>query len=168
MLRIGLIGTGTVGGGVIAIIEQKKAEYREKLGIDLELACICAKTDEEVAPYRAKGYTVTTDADAMIASPDIDVLVELAGGYNMPRKWILAALNAGKHVVTANKALLAKHGHEIFPLAAQKGLHVLFEAAVGGGIPIIRSLQEGLVGSTVESLNCIINGTCKRTIFRVR
>ncbi|MCQ2065053.1 MAG: homoserine dehydrogenase [Bacteroidaceae bacterium] len=167
MLRIGLIGTGTVGGGVIAIIEQKKAEYREKLGIDLELACICAKTDEEVAPYRAKGYTVTTDADAMIASPDIDVLVELAGGYNMPRKWILAALNAGKHVVTANKALLAKYGHEIFPLAAEKGLHVLFEAAVGGGIPIIRSLQEGLVGSTVESLSCIINGTCNYILSRM-
>lgn len=167
MLRIGLIGTGTVGGGVIAIIEQKKAEYKEKLGIDLELACICAKTDEEVAPYKAKGYNVTTDADAMIASPDIDVLVELAGGYNMPRKWILAALNAGKHVVTANKALLAKYGHEIFPLAAQKGLHVLFEAAVGGGIPIIRSLQEGLVGSTVESLSCIINGTCNYILSRM-
>lgn len=167
MLRIGLIGTGTVGGGVIAIIEQKKAEYREKLGIDLELACICAKTDEEVAPYKAKGYTVSTDADAMIANPDIDVLVELAGGYNMPRKWILAALNAGKHVVTANKALLAKHGHEIFPLAASKGLHVLFEAAVGGGIPIIRSLQEGLVGSTVESLSCIINGTCNYILSRM-
>lgn len=167
MLRIGLIGTGTVGGGVISIIEQKKAEYREKLGIDLELACICAKTDEEVAPYRAKGYTVSTDADAMIADPGIDVLVELAGGYNMPRKWILAALNAGKHVVTANKALLAKHGHEIFPLAAEKGLHVLFEAAVGGGIPIIRSLQEGLVGSTVESLSCIINGTCNYILSRM-
>lgn len=167
MLRIGLIGTGTVGGGVIAIIEQKKAEYREKLGIDLELACICAKTDEEVAPYKAKGYKVSTDADAMIADPTIDVLVELAGGYNMPRKWILAALNAGKHVVTANKALLAKYGHEIFPLAAEKGLHVLFEAAVGGGIPIIRSLQEGLVGSTVESLSCIINGTCNYILSRM-
>lgn len=167
MLRIGLIGTGTVGGGVIAIIEQKKAEYREKLGIDLELACICAKTDEEVAPYKAKGYTVSTDADAMIANPGIDVLVELAGGYNMPRKWIFAALDAGKHVVTANKALLAKHGHEIFPLAASKGLHVLFEAAVGGGIPIIRSLQEGLVGSTVESLSCIINGTCNYILSRM-
>ena len=167
MLRIGLIGTGTVGGGVIAIIEQKKAEYKEKLGIDIELSCICAKTDEEVAPYKAKGYNVTTDADAMIASPDIDVLVELAGGYNMPRKWILAELDAGKHVVTANKALLAKYGHEIFPLAAQKGLHVLFEAAVGGGIPIIRSLQEGLVGSTVESLSCIINGTCNYILSRM-
>ena len=111
MLRIGLIGTGTVGGGVIQILEQKIAEYKEKLGVELELACICAKSEEEVAPYKAKGYKVSTNADEMIASDDIDVLVELAGGYNMPRKWILAALNAGKHVVTANKALLAKDKH---------------------------------------------------------
>ena len=167
MLRIGLIGTGTVGGGVIQILEQKIAEYKEKLGVELELACICAKSDVEVAPYKEKGYKVSTNADEMIASNDIDVLVELAGGYNMPRKWILAALNSGKHVVTANKALLAKYGHEIFPLAAEKGLHVLFEAAVGGGIPIIRSLQEGLLGSTVESLSCIINGTCNYILSRM-
>lgn len=167
MLRIGLIGTGTVGGGVISILEQKIPEYKKNLGVDLELSCICAKSDDEVAPYKAKGYNVSTNADAMILDPNIDVLVELAGGYNMPRKWILAALNAGKHVVTANKALLAKYGHEIFPLAAQKGLHVLFEAAVGGGIPIIRSLQEGLLGSTVESLSCIINGTCNYILSRM-
>lgn len=167
MLHIGLIGTGTVGGGVIAILEQKIEEYKKNLGVEMELSCICAKSDEEVAPFKAKGYTVSTDADAMIKDPGIDVVVELAGGYNMPRKWILAALNEGKHVVTANKALLAKYGHEIFPLAASKGLHVLFEAAVGGGIPIIRSIQEGLVGSTVESLSCIINGTCNYILSRM-
>ena len=122
----------------------------------------CAKSEEEVAPYKAKGYKVSTNADEMIAGDDIDVLVELAGGYNMPRKWILAALESGKHVVTANKALLAKYGHEIFPLAAKKGLHVLFEAAVGGGIPIIRSVQEGFV-----SLSCIINGTCNYILSRM-
>ena len=149
MLRIGLIGTGTVGGGVIQILEQKIAEYKEKLGVELELACICAKSEEEVAPYKAKGYKVSTNADEMIAGNDIDVLVELAGGYNMPRKWILAALESGKHVVTANKALLAKYGHEIFPLAASKGLHVL------------------LLGSTVEHLSCIINGTCNYILSRM-
>ena len=143
------------------------SEYKEKLGVELELACICAKSEEEVAPYKAKGYKVSTNADEMIAGNDIDVLVELAGGYNMPRKWILAALESGKHVVTANKALLAKYGHEIFPLAAKNGLHVLFEAAVGGGIPIIRSLQEGLLGSTVEHLSCIINGTCNYILSRM-
>ena len=121
MLRIGLIGTGTVGGGVIQILEQKIAEYKEKLGVELELACICAKSEEEVAPYKAKGYKVSTNADEMIAGNDIDVLVELAGGYN----------------------------------------------AVGGGIPIIRSLQEGLLGSTVEHLSCIINGTCNYILSRM-
>ncbi len=167
-MRIGLIGTGTVGGGVIQILEQKIAYYREALGVNLELACICAKSDEEVAPYKAKGYTVSTNADEMIADKSIDVLVELAGGYNMPRKWITAALENGKHVVTANKALLAKYGHELFPLAEKNGCHILFEAAVGGGIPIIRSLQEGLLGSTVEHLSCIINGTCNYILTRMK
>lgn len=166
-MRIGLIGTGTVGGGVIQILEQKIEYYRKALGVNLELACICAKSDEEVAPYKAKGYTVSTNADEMIADKSIDVLVELAGGYNMPRKWITAALENGKHVVTANKALLAKYGHELFPLAESKGCHILFEAAVGGGIPIIRSLQEGLLGSTVEHLSCIINGTCNYILTRM-
>lgn len=166
-MRIGLIGAGTVGGGVIDILELKSKSYKEELGLDLELACICAKSEEEVAPYKARGYAVTTNANEMIKDPSIDVLVELAGGYEMPRKWITAALNEGKHVVTANKALLAKYGHELFPLAEQKGCHILFEAAVGGGIPIIRSIQEGFVGSKIEHLSCIINGTCNYILTRM-
>ena len=149
-MRIGLIGTGTVGGGVIEILEQRAKYFQEALGVQLELACICAKTDEELAPFREKGYAVSTDAFAMINDSTIDVVVELAGGYEMPRRWLTAALEAGKHVVTANKALLAKYGHELFPLAEEKDCHILFEAAVGGGIPIIRSLQEGLVGSCLK------------------
>lgn len=166
-MRIGLVGTGTVGGGVIEILEAKATAYREKLGVNLELACICARTEEEVAPFKAKGYTTSTDAMSMIADPSIQVLVELAGGYEMPRKWITAALESGKHVVTANKAMLAKYGHELFPLAEKKGCHILFEAAVGGGIPIIRSIQEGFVGSEVEHLSCIINGTCNYILSRM-
>ena len=166
-MRIGLIGTGTVGSGVIQIIEQKKEYYKKALSINLELACICAKTEEEVRPFKEKGYTVSTNADEMIQDKSIDVLVELAGGYEMPRKWITAAIENGKHVVTANKAMLAKYGHELFPLAEKKGSHILFEAAVGGGIPIIRSLQEGLLGSTVEHLSCIINGTCNYILSRM-
>ena len=93
MLRIGLIGTGTVGGGVIQILEQKIAEYKEKLGVELELACICAKSEEEVAPYKAKGYKVSTNADEMIAGDDIDVLVELAGAIvQLIRKWAMGSL----------------------------------------------------------------------------
>ncbi|HHX15694.1 MAG TPA: homoserine dehydrogenase [Fibrobacter sp.] len=166
-MRIGLIGTGTVGGGVIEILELKSKDYLEQLGLTLELACICARTEEELAPFKAKGYPVTTNADSMIKDPSIDVLVELAGGYEMPRKWITAALNEGKSVVTANKALLAKYGHELFPLAEKKGCHILFEAAVGGGIPIIRSIQEAFVGSDVEHLSCIINGTCNYILTRM-
>ncbi len=165
-MRIGLIGTGTVGGGVIEILEQKVEYFREALGVNLELACICAKTDEELAPFRDK-YNVSTDAFAMIEDSSIDVVVELAGGYEMPRRWLTAALNNGKHVVTANKALLAKYGHELFPLAEGKDCHILFEAAVGGGIPIIRSLQEALLGSSVERLSCIINGTCNYILSRM-
>ncbi len=166
-MRIGLIGTGTVGGGVIDILESKAAAYREKLGVNLELACICARTEEELAPFKARGYTTSIDVMTMIADTSIQVLVELAGGYDMPRKWITAALENGKHVVTANKAMLAKYGHELFPLAEKKGCHVLFEAAVGGGIPIIRSIQEGFVGSEVEHLSCIINGTCNYILSRM-
>lgn len=166
-MRIGLIGTGTIGGGVVEILEAKTVKYRETLGLDLELACICAKDDTELAPYKAKGYRTTTDAMEMIADPSIQVIVELAGGYEMPRKWITAALEHRKSVVTANKAMLAKYGHELFPLAERNGCHILFEAAVGGGIPIIRSIQEGFVGSEVEHLSCIINGTCNYILSRM-
>ncbi len=166
-MRIGLIGTGTIGGGVVEILEAKTVKYRETLGLDLELACICAKDDTELAPYKAKGYRTTTDAMEMIADPSIQVIVELAGGYEMPRKWITAALEHKKSVVTANKAMLAKYGHELFPLAERNGCHILFEAAVGGGIPIIRSIQEGFVGSEVEHLSCIINGTCNYILSRM-
>jgi homoserine dehydrogenase len=158
---------GTVGGGVVEIIEQKRKEFHAKYGVLLEVACLAARTEEELAPFKEKGYAGTTDALAMIADESIQVICELAGGYEMPRKWICAAIESGKHVVTANKALLAKYGKEIFPLAERHSRHILFEAAVGGGIPIIRSLQEGLVGSTVESLSCIINGTCNYILTRM-
>jgi len=166
-MRIGLIGVGTVGGGVVEILESKSDFYKESLGLNIELALVCARSDEELAPFKEKGYPVTTDAMALIQDPSIEVLVELAGGYELPKKWIQAALEQGKHVVTANKALLAKYGHELFPLAKEKGVHILFEAAVGGGIPIIRSLQEAFVGNEVQSLSCIINGTANYILTRM-
>lgn len=158
-MRIGIIGVGTVGSGVVEIIEKKQAAWKA-LGVTIEIGGICAKSVEELAPYKAKGYTVSTDADTLLKDESIQTIVELAGGYELPRKWITAALQAGKHVVTANKALIAKYGHELFPIAAQKNCHILFEAAVGGGIPIIRSIQEGFAGDRIEKLSCIINGTC--------
>jgi len=158
-MRIGIIGVGTVGSGVVEIIRKHSAQWN-KDGVVVEIAGICARTTEELAPYTAMGYRTTTTANDLIQDSSIDTVVELAGGYELPRQWITAALQTGKSVVTANKALLAKYGHEIFPLAAQKNAHVLFEAAVGGGIPIIRSIQESLTGNTILSLSCIINGTC--------
>jgi len=158
-MRIGIIGVGTVGSGVVEIVE-KNQKLWNSLGVTIEIGGICAKSDAELAPYVAKGYKTTTNADVLLDDASLQTIVEVAGGYELPRKWITKALQNGKNVVTANKALLAKYGHEIFPLAKQKNCHVLFEAAVGGGIPIIRSIQEGLTGNRIESLSCIINGTC--------
>jgi len=166
-MRIGIIGVGTVGGGVVEIIEKKRDEFHAKFGVLLEIAGVAAKTAEELAPFKAKGYKVFTNVEELLEEESVSVICELAGGYERPFKWIQKAIEHGKHIVTANKALLAKHGHEIFPQAEKKGCHVLFEAAVGGGIPIIRSLQESLVGSNVESLSCIINGTCNYILTRM-
>ncbi len=166
-MRIGIIGVGTVGSGVIEVIEQKRDEFHAKLGILLEIAGVVARTEEELVPFKAKGYKGFTDASEILEDDSISVICELAGGYDLPFKWITKALENGKHVVTANKALLAKHGNEIFPLAEQKKCHILFEAAVGGGIPIIRSLQESLVGNKINSLSCIINGTCNYILTRM-
>jgi homoserine dehydrogenase len=166
-MRIGIIGVGTVGSGVAQIIEQKRDEFHAKFGVLLEIAGVVAKTEEELAPFKAKGYKGFTDAAAILEDDSISVICELAGGYELPFKWIIKALENGKHIVTANKALLAKHGDKIFPLAVQKKCHVLFEGAVGGGIPIIRSLQESLVGNEINSLSCIINGTCNYILTRM-
>jgi homoserine dehydrogenase len=166
-MRIGIIGVGTVGGGVAQIIEQKRELFHAKFGVLIEIAGVVARTEEELAPFKAKGYKGYTDAAALLEDDTISVICELAGGYELPFKWILKAIENGKHVVTANKALLAKHGNEIFPLAEQKKCHVLFEGAVGGGIPIIRSLQESLIGNEINSLSCIINGTCNYILTRM-
>jgi len=166
-MRIGIIGVGTVGGGVVEIIEKKRDEFHAKFGILLEIAGIAAKTEEDLAQFKARGYKSFTDVTELLDDESISVICELAGGYDLPFKWIIKAIENGKHVVTANKALLAKYGSEIFPLAEKKGCHVLFEAAVGGGIPIIRSLQESLVGNNVLSLSCIINGTCNYILTRM-
>ncbi|MDR0517617.1 MAG: homoserine dehydrogenase [Fibromonadaceae bacterium] len=166
-MRIGIIGVGTVGSGVVEIIEQKRHEFHAKFGVLLEIAAVVAKTENELEPFKEKGYKGFTDASVVLEDDSISVICELAGGYELPFKWISKALENGKHVVTANKALLAKHGSEIFPLAEQKKCHILFEAAVGGGIPIIRSLQESLLGNSIESLSCIINGTCNYILTRM-
>ncbi len=159
-IRIALLGCGTVGGGVVRLLRANAAAYAHKLGTPLELAAVA---DRSLKPDRALGLSsklITRDAAALVVRKDIDIVVELFGGTEPARSLILKALAAGKDVVTGNKAMLAEHGAEIFGTAARHGRSVGFEASVGGGIPIIRILREGLVGDRHRAVYGIVNGTC--------
>ncbi len=159
-VRVGLIGWGTIGTGVVKLLQRNRAQIRERLGVPLTLARIAdidLKTDRGV---RVDRRILTDDAAALIRSPDVDVVVELVGGYGIARRLVLEAIAAGKAVVTANKALLAVHGDEIFGAAERAGVDLGFEAGVGGGIPIIRALKESLCGDRNRAVYGIVNGTC--------
>jgi homoserine dehydrogenase len=159
-VRIALLGCGTVGSGVVKLLRRNHQLLRDKLGAPLELAGIA---DRSLKPDRELGITarlITRDAAALVERPDIDIVVELFGGYEPARSLILRAFRAGKDVVTANKALLAGHGEQIFRAAARAGLAIGFEASVGGGVPVIRTLREALAGDRHRSVHGIVNGTC--------
>ena len=156
---LGLLGFGTIGTGVAKLLQRNAGLIRERLGTDLRLVRIA---DLDTATDRGvplAGVRFDADADALVADPAVDVVVELIGGYDAARRLILRSIEAGKHVVTANKALLALHGGEIFAKAAARGVDVAFEASVGGGIPILRSVREGLAANHIEGLYGILNGT---------
>ncbi len=167
-IRIGLIGLGTVGSGVLDLLHRHGEFFRASLGFDFVLVGICSRSKERLEQFAgraamsaAMSTTICTqDPLELAAHPDIDVLLEVAGGEDEPRAWIEMAFANHKHVITANKALLAKHGKELFPLAEKQNCFLLFEAAVGGGIPIIRTLQESFIANDIHGLACIINGTC--------
>src|SRR5262249_8526978 len=159
-VRIGLLGCGTVGGGVVKLLRRHAAAYEKKLGGALELVGVA---DRSLKPDRALGLTpglIVRDGAELVARPDIDIIVELFGGYEPARKLIVKALQSGKDVVTGNKALLAEHGGEIFKAASDAGRSIGFEASVAGGIPIIRTLREALAGDRVKAIYGIVNGTC--------
>ena len=159
-VRLALLGCGTVGEGVVRLLRQNSAMFERKLGVPLELAGVA---DRSLKPIPALGIDkglITRDAAALIGRGDIDIVVELFGGYEPARTLILQALAAGKDVVTANKALLAAHGGEIFRAAVKASLAVGFEASVGGGVPIIRTLREALAGDRQRAVYGIVNGTC--------
>jgi len=166
-IGVGVIGTGTVGSGVLEILTTQADRLSRAAGTEVRVARVAARAETELAPWAAQGIPVTTDVDALIHDPAVNIVVELAGGYDLPRAWVAKALEAGKSVVTANKAMLAKHGAELFPLAAKNRVELRFEAAVGGAIPIIRSLREAFVASDPTSLACIINGTCNYILTRM-
>ncbi len=159
-VRIALLGCGTVGSGVVRLLHQNAAMLERRLGAPLELAGVA---DRSLKPDASLGLTaslITNDAAALVTRPDIDIVVELFGGIEPARTLILSALAAGKDVVTANKALLAEDGGEIFEAAAKAGLAVGFEASVGGGVPIIRTLRQALAADRQRAVYGIVNGTC--------
>jgi homoserine dehydrogenase len=159
-VRIALLGCGTVGEGVVRLLRQNGAMLARKLGAPLELGAIA---DRSLKPNPSLGIErdlIARDGADVVSRGDIDIVVELFGGYEPARRLILQALQSGKDVVTANKALLAQHGDEIFRVAAKAGLAVGFEASVGGGVPIIRTLSEALAGDRQRAVYGIVNGTC--------
>lgn len=159
-IRLGIVGLGTVGQGVLELLERQGAFYAAALGVRFRVVAVASRSEASLGRVADPGCFKTTDPLAVARHADVDVFVELAGGEDAPKAWVEAALESGKHVVTANKALLAKHGATLFPLAAGHGRALLFEAAVGGGIPVVRTLQESLIANDIGGLACIINGTC--------
>ena len=169
-IKVGLLGIGTVGSGTFNVLRRNQDEIRGRAGRGIEIAMV-ADLDVERARSivgNAENVTVVGDARAVIANPEIDIVIELIGGYGVARTLVLEAIAAGKHVVTANKALLAVHGTEIFAAARAKGVVVAFEAAVAGGIPIIKALREGLTANRIEWLAGIINGTTNFILSEMR
>lgn len=159
-IHVGLIGLGTVGTGVVKILQQQAGLLAERLGARLELKKVATRHPEREREVQLLAPQLTGDALEVLHDPDIHIVVELIGGEEPARSYLLEALRQGKHVVTANKALLAKHGQEIFRTASSTGYDIGFEASVGGGIPIIRTIKEGFVANQFLEISSIINGTC--------
>lgn len=167
-LRVGLLGIGTVGSGTWEVLKRNQAEIRGRAGRDIRITMVADRN-----PARAREITqgeceVVEDGNLIVTHPDIDIVIELIGGYDAARDFVLKAIENGKHVVTANKALLAVHGNEIFQAAQKKGVTVAFEAAVAGGIPIIKALREGLTANRIEWVAGIINGTTNFILSEMR
>ena len=167
-IQIGLLGIGTVGAGTFAVLTRNQAEIRRRAGRGIEIAMVADLDTVRAAAIVGPGIEVVADARSVIANPAIDIVVELIGGTGIARTLVLEAIAQGKHVVTANKALLAVHGNEIFAAAQARGVMVAFEAAVAGGIPIIKSLREGLTANRIEWVAGIINGTTNFILSEMR
>ena len=167
-VRVGLLGIGTVGGGTFTVLKRNQEEIRRRAGRGIEVTMVADLNTELARQVVGDAAQIVSDARAVIANPDVDVVVELIGGYGIAKALVLEAIAAGKHVVTANKALLAVHGTEIFAAARAKGVIVAFEAAVAGGIPIIKALREGLTANQIQWVAGIINGTTNFILSEMR
>jgi len=158
-VKLGLIGVGTVGASTALVLKNNAIEIARRAGRDIEVVHASRKSIANGMPEGAGNIKLTPDPFEVVDNPEVDIVVELIGGYQPARELVLRAIENGKHVVTANKALIALHGNEIFAAAQKKGVNVVFEAAVAGGIPIIKALREGLSANHIEWLAGIINGT---------
>jgi homoserine dehydrogenase len=167
-IQVGLLGIGTVGAGTFAVLARNQQEIQRRAGRGIQIAMVADLDQARARSIVGDHAQVVGDARAVIANPAIDIVVELIGGTSVAKTLVLEAIAAGKHVVTANKALLAVHGSEIFAAARDKGVMVAFEAAVAGGIPIIKALREGLTANRIEWIAGIINGTTNFILSEMR
>jgi len=167
-INVGLLGIGTVGGGTFAVLKRNQEEITRRAGRGIVITMVADREMEKARKIVGEGVIVTADANEIVTNPNIDIVIELIGGYTVAKELTLKAIENGKHVVTANKALLASHGTEIFAAAQKKGVMVAFEAAVAGGIPIIKALREGLTANRIEWIAGIINGTSNFILSEMR
>ncbi|CDG84171.1 homoserine dehydrogenase [Janthinobacterium agaricidamnosum] len=167
-IKVGLLGIGNVGSGTFNVLQRNQEEIRRRAGRGIEIAMVAARNTARAIELTGAACPVVSDPYLVVDHPDIDIVVEVIGGYELARELVLRAIANGKHVVTANKALLAVHGNEIFAAAQEKGVMVAFEAAVAGGIPIIKALREGLTANRIEWIAGIINGTTNFILSEMR
>ena len=166
-INVGLIGFGTIGVGVAKILAENQEIIQKRLGAAV---CLAKIADLDITTDRGinvEDGVLTTSVDDIIKNPEIDIVIELIGGYEPARTFILKDLKNNKHVVTANKALLAKHGDELFETVEEKGLSIGFEASIGGAIPIIRSIREGFVANRIQAIEGIVNGTANYILSKM-
>ena len=167
-IQVGLLGIGTVGSGTFEVLKRNQEEIQRRAGRPIQITMVADLDTARAQAIVGSAVKVVNDARQVIANPEIDIVVELIGGYGIAKQLVLEAIAAGKHVVTANKALLAVHGTEIFAAAHKKGVMVAFEAAVAGGIPIIKALREGLSANRIHWVAGIINGTTNFILSEMR
>ena len=167
-INVGLLGIGTVGGGTFTVLKRNEEEITRRAGRPIRITAVADKNLELAKSVAGADARITDDAFSVVTDPEVDIVVELIGGYGIAKELVLKAIENGKHVVTANKALLAVHGNEIFAAAQKKGVMVAFEAAVAGGIPIIKALREGLSANRIQWLAGIINGTTNFILSEMR
>jgi homoserine dehydrogenase len=167
-IQVGLLGLGTVGSGTIEVLRRNREEISRRAGRDIVIKVASARDLKKERAVSLEGIELVPTAGLIVSRPDIDIVVELIGGDTAARELVLKAIDNGKHVVTANKALLARHGTEIFARAHAKGVMVAFEASVAGGVPIIKAIREGLTANRIEWIAGIINGTCNYILSEMR